>query len=257
MQSTPQGPTSRVVQFLRSLLQLPAPGVRMAIVDFGGTGVDPASLPPIAAALTKQAQQHFAIPPPFGYGVAATIRSAAGPRDVRPDEWVIALLAHADQANALGYHDQTPAGQPLIKVFPILDRQDGGQLSVTISHEVCETLADPNGARAAQWKDAKFWAYEVCDAVESTSYEIDGVAVSNFCLPPFFEPVKSLRGLKLDWMGLCKRPLQILPGGYGQWFDPNKGWQMVQNAEKPPRAYRLQVKGRSARRRELYAVART
>ncbi len=53
------------------------------------------------------------------------------------------------------------------------------------------------------------------DAVEQTSYVIDGVKVSNFCLPPFFEPVANLQGVKLDWMGLCKQPLEILPGGYG------------------------------------------
>ena len=247
-----QAPGRGILQFVRSVLRLPSPGVHMAIVDFGGTGVDAASLPPIAAALTKQAQEHFAIPPPAGYGIAASIRAAAGPHDVHPDEWVIGLFAQADQPDALGYHDQTPNGQPLIKVFPILDRQGGGKLPVTISHEVCETLADPNIARAAQWSDGKFWAYEVCDAVENSSYSIDGVPVSNFCLPPFFEPVKSLQGLKLDWMGLCKRPLEILPGGYGQWFDPSKGWQTVQNAEQPPRAYRREVKGRSARRRELF-----
>jgi hypothetical protein len=253
--SAPQRAAEGILQLVKSVLRLPAPGVRMAIVDFGGTGVDPKSLPPIAAVLTKQAQQHFAIPPPAGYGISATIRAASGPQDVHPDEWVIGLLAKADQPNALGYHDQTPNGQPLIKVFPILDRKDGGKLSVTISHEVCETLADPNGARAAQWSDGKFWAYEVCDAVENTSYPIDDVPVSNFCLPPFFEPVKSLQGRKLDWMGLCKHPLEILPGGYGQWFDPAKGWQMVQNSQKPPRPYRLAVKGRSARRREAYKVA--
>jgi hypothetical protein len=240
--------------FMKSATAAPAPGVRMAIVDFGGTGVDPASLPPIAAALTKQAQQHFAIPPPFAYGVSATIRVASGPNDVQPDEWLIGLFEKADQPGALGYHDQTPSGQPLIKVFPLLDKQDGAELSVTISHEVCETLADPNGARAAQWTDGKFWAYEVCDAVENTSYLIDGIPVSNFCLPPFFEPVQSLKGLNLDWMGLCKEPLQVLPGGYGQWFDPANGWQKVQNAQRPPRNYRLEVKGRSARRRDLFRV---
>jgi len=247
-------PMSVLEQLLRSFLPYHAPGVKMAIVDFGGTGVDASTLPPIAAALTKQAQQHFAVPPPYSYGIAATIRAASGPHDVQPDEWVIGLLAKPDQPGALGYHDQTPDGNPFIRVFPILDKQDGGDLSVTISHEVCETLADPNGARAAQWKDRRFWAYEVCDAVEATSYAIDGVKVSNFCLPPFFEPVASLSGLKLDWMGLCKQPLEILPGGYGQWFDPNRGWQMVQNSQKPPRAYRLEVKGRSARRRAVFAV---
>jgi hypothetical protein len=241
-----------VVELFRTLVPTHAPGVKMAIVDFGHTGVDAAALPPIAAALTKQAQQHFALPPPYSYGVSATIRAATGPHDVQPDEWVIGLVAKADQPDALGYHDETPNGKPFVKVFPLLDKADGGDLSVTISHEVCETLADPNGARAAQWEDGKFWAYEVCDAVEALSYAIDGIKVSNFCLPPFFEPVKNLKGLKLDWMGVCKKPLEILPGGYGQWFDPTKGWQMVQNAQKPPRAYRLEIKGRAARRRETY-----
>src|SRR5690242_3931498 len=204
-----------VLEFVRALVPSHTPGVRMAIVDFGGTGVDASTLPPIAAALTKQAQQHFALPPPYSYGISATIRVASSPHDVQPDEWVIGLLAKADQPGALGYHDETPNGKPFVKVFPLLDKKDGADLSMTISHEMCETLADPNGARAAQWKDGRFWAYEVCDAVEETSYLIDGVKVSNFVLPPYFEPVVRLTGLKLDWMGMCKKPLEILPGGYG------------------------------------------
>jgi hypothetical protein len=242
-----------VLQHLLGLVPQPPTGVRMAIADFGGTGVDASTLPAIAAALTKQAQQHFALPPPYGYGISATIRAASGPHDVQPDEWVIGLVKDPDQPGALGYHDETPNGNPFVKVFPILDKQDGGDLSVTISHEVCETLADPNGARAAQWTDGKFWAYEVCDAVEATSYVIDGINVSNFVLPPYFEPVKDLTDLKLDWMGLCQEPLQILAGGYGQWFDPSQGWQQVQSQQRAPRKYRLEIQGRTARRRHKFA----
>src|SRR5437868_5755075 len=241
-----------ILDTLRNALTPHAPGVRMALVDFGGTGVDDKTLPAMASALTKQAQQHFALPPPYGYGISASVRAASGPHDVQPDEWVIGLVTKADQPGALGYHDETPAGKPFVKVFPLLDKKDGAELSMTISHEMCETLADPNGARAAQWKDGRFWAYEVCDAVEETGYVIDGVKLSNFVLPPYFEPVVRLTGLKLDWMGLCKKPLELLAGGYGQWFDPNKGWQMVQHADKPPRPYRREIKGRSAQRRELF-----
>jgi hypothetical protein len=139
--------------FQRSTVHVP--GIRMAIVDFGHTGVDAATLPAIAAALTKQAQQHFALPPPFGYGFGATVRAASGPHDVQPDEWVVGLVQKPDQPDALGYHDQTPGGKPFVRVFPLLDKADGGEVSVTLSHEVCEVLADPNGARAAQWKDGK------------------------------------------------------------------------------------------------------
>lgn len=242
------------IDLLRSLLPAPSPGVRMAIADFGGTGVDASTLPAIAAALTKQAQLHFALPPPFGYGVDATIRAASGPHDVHPDEWVIGLVAKPDQPGALGYHDETPNGKPFIKVFPILDRQDGGELSVTLSHEVCEALADPNGARASQWSDGKFWAYEVCDAVEADSYLIDNIKVSNFVLPPYFEPVKNTKGLKLDWMNLIQKPLEIRPGGYGQWFDPKVGWQQVVHQQKAPRAYRRELQGRGHARRANFAA---
>src|SRR5215471_17347428 len=246
-----------VLEMLCAAITHQEPGVRFAIADFGGTDVDPSTLPAIAAALTKQAQQHFALQPPYGYGLSATVRAASSPHDVHPDEWVIGLVTKADQPGALGYHDQTPTGKPYVKVFPLLDKQDGADLSVTISHEMCETLADPNGARAAQWKDGRFWAYEVCDAVEETSYVIDGVKVSNFVLPPYFEPVVRLTSLKFDWIGKVKAPLEILPCGYGQWFDPNKGWQQVQHAEKPPRAYRLEVKGRSAKRRDIFTPQRS
>jgi hypothetical protein len=240
----------------RTVTRVAAPlGVRMAIADFGGTGVDLSTLPRIARALTKQAQLHFALPPPYGYGVGATIRVAKGPRDVKKDEWAIGLLAEADHAQDLGFHDQTPDGQPFMQVFPILDRADGGVLSSTISHEVCECLADPNGARASQWKDGKFWAYEVCDAVEEDAYEIDGVPVSNFCLPSFFEPVKDRTDLKLDWMGLCKSPLVVRPGGYGQYYDTRKGWVDVEHPSKPRRAYRRREDGRAARRRMAFGLA--
>jgi hypothetical protein len=233
------------------------PGVRMAIVDFGHTNVDDSTLPAIAAAITQQVQQHFALPPPYGYDISATIRAAANPHDVQPEEWVIGLLAKPDQPNALGYHDQTPHGKPFIRVFPLLDAKDkeSNGLSVTISHEVLEALADPNCARAAQARDGTFWAYEVCDAVEATCYEISGIKVSNFVLPAYFEPVSNLHNLKLDWMGLCKQPLEILKGGYGQWFDHNKGWQQVVHPQKSPRAYRQEVA--SLRSEQGGYVART
>jgi hypothetical protein len=221
--------------------------IEMVLIDFGNTGVDPAKLPLMASALTIQVQRDFALPPPFGYGITATIRAGRNSKDIQPHEWVVGLFAHADQPGALGYHDQTPGGQPLAKVFPLLDAADGGDLCVTISHEVLETLADPNVARAAQDMKGRFWAYEVADACEDTSYPINGLQVSNFVLPPYFEPIKSRRGLKLDFMGLMKQPLQILPGGYGQYFS-GSSWKQVTHSDKAPRGYRRAVKGRRDRR---------
>lgn len=231
--------------------------VQIVLIDFEdkNTGVSKTERDRVAAALNVQFQQHFSQPPPYGYGISASIRVGAGPFDVRPHEWVLGLFTHPDVAGALGYHDQTANGQPLMKIFPPLDKQDGVAWSTTASHEIAETLADPNIARCAQSWDGRIWAYEVCDAVEQAYYLIDGVEVSDFVLPPYFEPVSSLRGLKLDWMGLVKKPLAILPGGYGQYLDPLAGWQQVEAQAAPgagpasrPRAYRRDVKGRRSRR---------
>lgn len=208
-----------------------------------------ADMKKVAAALTKQCRRDFAMPAPAGYGVSASVRVIKNASDAKPWEWVLALISHPDVAGALGYHDQTAQGLPLLKIFPLLDIQDGSPWSVTASHEVLESLADPNLARAAQAADGKFWAYEVCDGVEATSYKIDGVPVSNFELPPYFEAAAGETDLQYDFMGVCTQPMQTLPGGYNQWFDPTKGWQQVQHASVAPRKYRQIVPGRSSKRR--------
>jgi len=215
-----------------------APEPKIVIVDFA-SGVNRDELWPTANALTKQANLHFALPPPFGYGVGATVRVATPKTPPKPDEWVLGLFSEPDQPDALGYHDQSEHGLPMLKVFPMLDTQDGTSWSVTASHEVLETLADPNLARCAQAPDGKFWAYEVCDAVETDTYEIDGVTLSNFVLPPYFEPPAKLDGVKFDHMGLIKKPYEIRPGGYGQYWSTN-GWKQVL-AHKGPRAARLKI----------------
>lgn len=221
-------------------------GIRLALVDFD-TGFDAGQLKKIAAAVTYQVQRHFALPPPYGYGISATI-TAKTASEVLPDEWVVGLFQHPDQPGAFGYHDQTPGGQPLAKVFPSLET-DSSLVSVTISHEVLELLADPNTARVAISWDGKFWLYEVADAVEQDIYLINGIKVSNFVLPPYFEPVPQWQGIKLDWLGLVKTPLEIRPGGYGQYFD-DKAWKQVTHESTPVRDYRKNLADLAQKRRD-------
>ena len=56
-------------------------------------------------------------------------------------------------------------------------------------------LADPWINWCAQGTDGKIYALEVCDAVESDKlgYEIDGVMVSDFITPAWFEPTRADR----------------------------------------------------------------
>ena len=212
--------------------------IDVVIVDHSGSGADASALPRIAAVLQRQANEHAA--PAWNLEQCMVRVAPSAP----PGSRMIGLFADADQPGALGYHDMTAAGVPLAKVFPKLDAQDGANLSTTISHELLEMLVNPYLARAAQASDGKFWTLEICDAVERDEYEIDGVKVSNFVLPSYFEPPSVLGGVRFDYLGLLAAPWTCRPGGYGQW-NAGAGWNMIQAGER--RAYRRNASGRSAR----------
>jgi hypothetical protein len=212
------------------------PMIRVAIVDHPGSGADRQDLYAIAKALTIQAQRDFA---PATGAPAAHVTFARSPH---AGVWTIGLFADPDQPGALGYHDLDPNGHPLAKVFPKLDAQDGANLSTTISHELLEMLADPWLTLAAQTSKG-FAAYEACDAVEADEYEIDGVKVSDFVTPAWYEGT----GDRFDFLGLCKHALEVRPGGYAQ-FNTGSGWHQVTHAELAPRAYRQRQGSRVARR---------
>src|SRR5271170_4739472 len=79
-------------------------------------------------------------------------------------DWQMVILDDSDQAGALGYHDLTPAYKPMGKVFARADLQAGDKLSVTISHELLEILADPYvNLSVMNSENGNFYAYEVCD----------------------------------------------------------------------------------------------
>jgi hypothetical protein len=138
--------------------------------------------------------------------------------DVRRSGWHVVLLDDADQAGALGYHDVTPDGAPYARVFvrDIVDNGGdltlfGGSVSSVVSHEVCEMIGDPGANRWANDAAGTLWALELCDAVESDWYAIDGTAVSNFVWPAYFNPFAEG---PYDQMGLIAEPFGIAPGGY-------------------------------------------
>jgi hypothetical protein len=143
-------------------------------------------------------------------------------RDLDLQGFRIVLLDNADEADALAYHYLTPQGKPYASVFveDILTNDgtwtDGANsVSCSASHEVVELLADPACNYYADGLDGYMYALEVADPTEGDSYNIDGVAVSNFVHPDYFNPwAKKRRGHKLDHMGLVKKPFETRPGGY-------------------------------------------
>jgi hypothetical protein len=97
--------------------------------------------------------------------------------------------------------------------------------SMTASHEMLEMLADPFGNRliAAAHPlnpDQRVkYLLEVCDPCQGIWYPVNGVPVSDFYTPRYFDPV-AVGGSRYSYTGVIKSPLQILPGGYLSWIDP-------------------------------------
>ncbi len=140
--------------------------------------------------------------------------------------WQIVLTDDPDQAGALGYHEMTSQGTPLGKVFAKLDIRSGSSWTVTLSHELLEMLADPWINWCAQGSDGRLYALEVCDAVEADDlgYQVEGVLVSDFITPAWFEPTEADR---VDFKRRISKALQLAQGGYIGVLDPASGWTQI------------------------------
>lgn len=185
----------------------------IAFVDQSTTKFTP-SLEKIVSSLSVQIARDFG---PI-WGVSPTLRISKKPK---PDDWQVVFLDDADAASALGLHELDFAGQPISKVFVKPTLEAGEEVSVTASHEVLEMLIDPSAQLWAQGQDGLFYAYEVCDAVEDEKYDIDGVTVSNFVYPSFFESWHKPRAesstgqeTRFDHLNKVSRPFQTLRKGY-------------------------------------------
>src|SRR5262249_27233993 len=118
-----------------------------------------------------------------------------------------------------GLHLNAVTRQP----FALVEASDAW--SVVISHEVIEMIADPYGNRlvaAAPRLDKTQrvkYLVEVCDPCQTVWYSVNGVPVSDFYTPKYFDPV-GLAGGRYSFTGRLEQPLQILDGGYLSWIDP-------------------------------------
>jgi hypothetical protein len=79
---------------------------------------------------------------------------------------------------------------------------------------------------------------EACDPCEDNSYAytINGVAVSDFITPHFYDPIVT-SGTRYSFTGAIKGPRQVLPGGYISWVNTEiDEWQQVMYVDpsKPP-----------------------
>jgi hypothetical protein len=200
--------------------------VDLAIVN-GSTLVSDADAATIAAALDAQLRED--VLPCWDRRPCSCLWLPGGPSVAVPAGVLpLVLLDEPDVAGAGGYHDETPEGFILGKIFcgPVLRAGggvlDGGKIgdgvSIIASHEAIEAKFDPN---VNLWVDGPAWlagknyaqaCFELCDPVQAGSYEKNGVRVSDFVTRAFFDP-HNPRG-PFSWLRTIRRPLTIDAGGY-------------------------------------------
>src|SRR5213593_1715322 len=174
----------------------------------------------------------------------------------RKGAWAMAFLDDADVANALGYHDLTPDGLPLSKVFVKTTLQAGQKVSVTACHELAEMLVDPAINLASTGPGNVFYAYETADAVEEEEFAINGIPMSDFVYPAWFEGFRKAGSAQFDYLKRVRRPFQILPGGYmsvfknGRWTQVfGSGAKARRFAQEDRRGHRSTYRGKPPRMR--------
>jgi hypothetical protein len=120
----------------------------------------------------------------------------------------------------LGLHTEDQSAQlfGVVAAKPELD--NGGQVttgdwsvSSTLSHEVLEMFVDPNCNLWANDGKGTAYSLEVCDPVEAPTYPVDGVSVSNFVTPSWFDPLAPATA-QFDKQGQLTAGFSVLPGGY-------------------------------------------
>ncbi len=205
-------------------------------------------------ALQTQVHRDFAA----AWGIDADLTFVAQKNNPPAGYWWLVVLDNSDQAGALGYHDLTSDGLPLAKVFAQTDQQYGEQWTVTASHELLEMLADPdiNLTAFVQSSDTSgvLYAYEVSDPCEADAlgYQIDGVLVSDFVYPAWFESFRTQGSTQFDFQKKITKPFQLLAGGYIGVFNVTggSGWtQLTAKGAVPEYRSRPRVGSRRERRR--------
>lgn len=207
--------------------------VHVALIDDTGE-ISAEDMANMAAALNEQIQADFA---PI-WVVRATV--GVFPKDtVAKGHWSIHIQQQLDQPGALGYHtDET--NQPVSYV------ELTETVSVTVSHELLEMLADPWGSRMhlarlpagveEQYeqfgvrgsRSTVWYLLEVADPCEETSYPVGGVEMSDFLLPAWYRSSPLAQDAYSHVNG-CTAPRQVADGGYVSFANPSGEWFQVFN----------------------------
>ncbi len=179
----------------------------------------------VAAALQKQATRDLA---PI-WEVSATVDAFETLEDVPLGYWPMIVKDNIG-FNAAGIHLDKD-GQPYALITA---SSDIDTWALTASHETLEMLVDPFGNRLVAGNSPKpgqgrvDFLVEVSDPSEDAQfgYSVNGILVSDFYTPRFFDPVPA-PSVRYSFTAAVTKPRQVLRGGYLSWYDPvsDNWWQ--------------------------------
>jgi hypothetical protein len=228
-------PISDPPQAASAVPRLPTSGPTIAIMNFS-TVLSDSEVQTAIAALQVQIDRDFR---PL-WGLPANLLFVSNIKRPPINAWVVQVLDSSDVTGALGYHDMTNAGLPVGKVFAKDDKKYGLSWTITLSHEVLEMLGDPYTDTTVFVQDTNttglLFAYELCDAVEDDSlgYPINGVMMSDFVTPAYFEAGRLPNSTKFDFRASLTAPLTLTKGGYMSVFavtPQTTGWSQQTDAK--------------------------
>jgi hypothetical protein len=215
--------------------------IQVGLVDMTGK-IDIDLVHSAALALNLQVTRDL----PQFWSISATVTYLPNPKKIPAGVWPVQLVKSLPPGEG-GYHTDKHK-QPYSKV--IASPKDP-TWTIDASHEILEMLVDPYGSRmqssvAIEIVDGKIqdgtgqfgYLVEACDPCEDNSYAytINGVAVSDFITPHFYDPMVT-SGTRYSFTGAIKGPRQILPGGYISWVNTAiDEWQqlMYVDPSEPP-----------------------
>ena len=162
------------------------------------------------------------------WNVQASVSYLPNPKKIPAGVWPVFLVKELPPGE-VGFH-MDKHNQPYAEV---IGSSASEEWTIDASHETIEMLVDPYGNRlqnstSIEIKNGKIqdgtgeFAYlvEACDPCEADdyTYAIQGIAVSDFLTPRFYDPVKT-PGTRYSFAGAINAPRQIRLGGYISWVN--------------------------------------
>ncbi len=220
--------------------------IQIGLMDTTGK-IDPGMVQAVAAALNIQVTRDL----PQFWNVQAGVQYLPHTTRVPAGVWPVQLVANLPPGEG-GFH-LDKHNQPYAKVIAT---PGDDTWSIDASHETLEMLVDPSGNRMQSSVSIEIvggniqdgigqfnYLVEACDPCEANNYgySINGVLVSDFLTPRFYDPMVT-PGTRYSFTGALTAPRQIRPGGYISWVDQaTDQWQQLLYVDpgQPPTIHNL------------------